>query len=164
MLSCLLVPINKKNPYKHDEAAVGSSKSLNMMGNNSKEPDKLEEASDKSQNNIVASLAEKAMSVASPVVPTREDGEVDQERFSPLNQIFLRSKHKCTLCSFFKIVRPFSPVYRLLAMLADLGQRGGILRLVGKVALLWGGLRGAMSLTDKLILFLRLAERPLIHR
>ena len=49
-------------------------------------------------------------------------------------------------------------------MLADLGQRGGMLRLVGKAALLWGGLRGAMSLTDKLIQFLHIAERPLIQR
>lgn len=53
---------------------------------------------------------------------------------------------------------------RLVAMLADLGQKGGILRLVGKVALLWGGIRGAMSLTDRLILFLHMAERPLIQR
>ena len=49
-------------------------------------------------------------------------------------------------------------------MLTELGQKGGILRLVGKVALLWGGLRGAISLTDRLILFLRLAERPLLQR
>lgn len=39
-----------------------------------------ETAQEKSQNNLVASLAEKAMSVASPVVPTKGDGEVDQER------------------------------------------------------------------------------------
>ncbi|KAL0346807.1 UNVERIFIED_CONTAM: hypothetical protein Scaly_1696700, partial [Sesamum calycinum] len=44
------------------------------------------------------------------------------------------------------------------------GQKGGILRLVGKVALLWGGIRGAMSLTDKLISFLRIAERPFFQR
>lgn len=49
-------------------------------------------------------------------------------------------------------------------MLADLGQKGGLLRLVGKAALLWGGLRGATSLTDKLISFLRMAERPLYQR
>lgn len=49
-------------------------------------------------------------------------------------------------------------------MLADLGQKGGILRLVGKVALLWGGIRGAMSLIEKLISFLRIAERPLLQR
>lgn len=49
-------------------------------------------------------------------------------------------------------------------MLADLGQRGGVLNLIGKVALLWGGIRGAMSLTDKLISFLRISERPLIQR
>lgn len=35
---------------------------------------------DKTQDNIVTSLAEKAMSIASPVVPTK-DGQVDQERF-----------------------------------------------------------------------------------
>lgn len=35
---------------------------------------------DKGQNNIVTSLAEKAMSVAGPVVPTKEDGELDEER------------------------------------------------------------------------------------
>ncbi|KAL8040167.1 hypothetical protein ABFX02_10G080600 [Erythranthe guttata] len=98
----------------------------------SKVPSKVDEMSEKTENNIVTSLAEKAMSVASPVVPTKEDGEVDQER--------------------------------LVAMLAELGQKGGILKLVGKVALLWGGIRGAMSLTDKLISFLRIAERPLVQR
>jgi hypothetical protein len=49
-------------------------------------------------------------------------------------------------------------------MLADLGQKGGMLKLVGKIALLWGGIRGAMSLTDKLIMFLHIAERPLYQR
>lgn len=48
-------------------------------GNHQKEPEKL--ISEKNQDNIVTSLAEKAMSVASPVVPTKEDGEVDQERY-----------------------------------------------------------------------------------
>lgn len=42
---------------------------------------KLDEMPEKAQNNIVTSLAEKAMSVASPVVPMKEDGEVDHERF-----------------------------------------------------------------------------------
>ncbi|XP_020592919.1 uncharacterized protein LOC110033328 [Phalaenopsis equestris] len=86
----------------------------------------------KNQNNFVSSLAEKAMSIAGPVVPTKSDGEVDHER--------------------------------LVAVLAELGQKGGILRLVGKLALLWGGIRGAMSLTDRLITFLHIAERPLFHR
>jgi hypothetical protein len=53
---------------------------------------------------------------------------------------------------------------RLVAVLAELGQRGGILKFVGKIALLWGGIRGAMSLTDRLILFLRISERPLLQR
>jgi len=55
-------------------------------------------------------------------------------------------------------------VNRIVAMLADLGQRGGILSLVGKLALLWGGLRGAMSLTDRLIQFLHMDEWPLLKR
>jgi hypothetical protein len=49
-------------------------------------------------------------------------------------------------------------------MLAELGQRGGLFRLVGKVALLWGGLRGAMSLTDRLLVFLHIQERALHQR
>ncbi|GAB2291580.1 hypothetical protein Dimus_025834 [Dionaea muscipula] len=53
---------------------------------------------------------------------------------------------------------------RLVAMLAGLGQRGGILKLVGKIALLWGGFRGAMSLTDRLISFLHIDKRPLQQR
>jgi len=52
-----------------------------MENPHQKEPDQLqEEVFEKNQNNIVTSLAEKAMSVAGPVVPTKEDGEVDQER------------------------------------------------------------------------------------
>uniref|UniRef100_A0A0D9XE27 AB hydrolase-1 domain-containing protein n=1 Tax=Leersia perrieri TaxID=77586 RepID=A0A0D9XE27_9ORYZ len=91
-----------------------------------------ENAQEKSQNNLMTSLAEKAMSVASPVVPTKGDGEVDHER--------------------------------LVAVLAELGQKGGALKFVGKIALLWGGMRGAMSLTDRLISFLRISERPLFQR
>ncbi|KAH9608235.1 hypothetical protein KSS87_015048 [Heliosperma pusillum] len=92
----------------------------------------VETGGSKHQSNMVASLAEKAMSVAAPVVPTKEDGKVDHER--------------------------------IVNMLAEFGQRGGALRLVAKLALLWGGLRGAMSLTDRLISFLRVAERPLVQR
>ncbi|KAL5850755.1 hypothetical protein ACOSQ4_008768 [Xanthoceras sorbifolium] len=126
--SALLV--KQQHSYKGKEAAENSS---NEKGNHQKEFNKLEEAiSDKNQSNIVTSLAEKAMSVAAPVVPTKEDGEVDEER--------------------------------LVAMLTDLGQKGGMLRLVGKIALLWGGIRGAISLTDKLMSFLRIAERPLFQR
>ncbi|KAJ1289805.1 hypothetical protein BS78_02G192900 [Paspalum vaginatum] len=91
-----------------------------------------ETAQEKSQNNLMSSFAEKALSVAGPVVPTKGDGEVDQDR--------------------------------LVAVLAELGQKGGILRFVGKIALLWGGIRGAMSLTDRLISFLRISERPLFQR
>ncbi|CAL5088180.1 unnamed protein product [Urochloa decumbens] len=91
-----------------------------------------ETTQEKGQNNLMKSFAEKALSVAGPVVPTKDDGEVDQER--------------------------------LVAVLAELGQKGGILRFIGKFALLWGGIRGAMSLTDRLISFLRISERPLYQR
>ncbi|WVZ65061.1 hypothetical protein U9M48_014483, partial [Paspalum notatum var. saurae] len=91
-----------------------------------------ETAQEKSQNNLMSSFAEKALSVAGPVVPTKGDGEVDQDR--------------------------------IVAVLAELGQKGGILRFIGKIALLWGGIRGAMSLTDRLISFLRISERPLFQR
>ncbi|KAK7347913.1 hypothetical protein VNO80_22455 [Phaseolus coccineus] len=129
--SALLV--QQKDFKQENVTAESSATYLEMENPNQKEPDRLqEEVFEKNQNNIVTSLAEKAMSVAGPVVPTKEDGEVDQER--------------------------------LVAMLADLGQRGGLLRLVGKIALLWGGIRGAMSLTDRLISFLRVAERPLFQR
>ncbi|XP_068463708.1 uncharacterized protein [Phaseolus vulgaris] len=129
--SALLV--QQKDFQQENVTAESSATYLKMENPNQKEPDQLqEEVFEKNQNNIVTSLAEKAMSVAGPVVPTKEDGAVDQER--------------------------------LVAMLADLGQRGGLLRLVGKIALLWGGMRGAMSLTDRLISFLRVAERPLFQR
>uniref|UniRef100_A0A2P2MXW8 CAAX prenyl protease 2/Lysostaphin resistance protein A-like domain-containing protein n=1 Tax=Rhizophora mucronata TaxID=61149 RepID=A0A2P2MXW8_RHIMU len=129
--SALLV--QQQDPYKGKETVESSSKTFKEGIHSQKAADMLDETtSEKNQNNIVTSLAEKAMSVAGPVVPTKEDGEVDQER--------------------------------LVAMLADLGQKGGMLKLVGKIALLWGGIRGAMSLTDRLITFLRIAEQPLYQR
>ncbi|KAL5572296.1 hypothetical protein UlMin_021893 [Ulmus minor] len=120
--------VQHQDSSKSNETVGGLPSSSKMKADNQKEPEKLED----NQNSVVTSLAEKAMSVASPVVPTKGDGEVDQER--------------------------------LVALLADLGQRGGLLRLVGKVALLWGGIRGAMSLTEKLLSFLHISERPLIQR
>ncbi|CAN4084642.1 unnamed protein product [Withania somnifera] len=115
------------------ETFESSAKPFEDEKNISKEMGKLdEEAIDKNHDNIVTSLAEKAMSVAGPVVPMKEDGALDHER--------------------------------LVSMLAELGQKGGILKLVAKVALLWGGIRGAIRLTDKLISFLRIAERPLFQR
>ncbi|XP_062194020.1 uncharacterized protein LOC133897336 isoform X2 [Phragmites australis] len=111
-------------------AALGASA---LVVHHQEENAKLEEtAQEKSQNNLMSSFAEKALSVAAPVVPTKGDGEVDHER--------------------------------LVAVLAELGQKGGVLRFVGKIALLWGGIRGAMSLTDRLISFLRISERPLFQR
>lgn len=62
-------------------------------------------------------------------------------------------------CIYFR-----SSLGRLVAMLAEFGQRGGMLRLVGKAALLWGGIRGALSLIERLMSFLRFSERPLFQR
>lgn len=50
------------------------------MKDRPKKPAELEEEVSENQSNIITSLAEKAMSVASPVVPTKEDGGVDQDR------------------------------------------------------------------------------------
>ncbi|KAK1417442.1 hypothetical protein QVD17_26569 [Tagetes erecta] len=128
--SALLV--HQQNSFSDElESSTSSSLSLDQKENH-QEHGKPEEEMSKSGDNLVTSIAEKAMLVAGPVMPTKEDGGVDQDR--------------------------------LVAILADLGQKGGILKLVGKVALLWGGIRGAMSLTGKLISFLRLAERPLFQR
>ncbi|OWM74351.1 hypothetical protein CDL15_Pgr013255 [Punica granatum] len=125
--SALLV--KQQEMGKGNENVGISSESFKEEGTHKKELGEV--SSEKDHTNLVTSLAEKAMSVAAPVVPTK-DGEVDQER--------------------------------LVAILAEWGQRGGLLRLVGKVALLWGGLRGAMGFTNKLISFLHIAERPLIQR
>ncbi|CAK7352308.1 unnamed protein product [Dovyalis caffra] len=128
--SALLVQHEDQSNSK--DGGERSSKFSKERGNHRKAAEKLEETESEKNQNLVTSLAEKAMSVAGPVVPTKEGGGVDQER--------------------------------LVSMLADLGQKGGILKLVGKIALLWGGIRGAMSLTDRLILFLHLAERSLYQR
>jgi len=125
--------VHQQDSNKGNSTSGTTATSSEEKESRHEEPDKLEqEISEKSENNIVTSLAEKAMSVAGPVVPVKEDGEVDQDR--------------------------------LVVLLAELGQKGGMLKLFGKVALLWGGIRGAMSLTGRLILFLRLAERPLLQR
>lgn len=66
---------------KDAETFEGSSKTFEDEKNQSKEVVKVdEETIDKTNNNIVTSLAEKAMSVAAPVVPMKEDGAVDHER------------------------------------------------------------------------------------
>ncbi|KAM0952470.1 putative alcohol O-acetyltransferase [Dioscorea sansibarensis] len=133
--SALVAQHQKNSSYKQDGALDFPSRVSNNRELLQKVHNKLEEEEEdpgKTQNNLVSSLAEKAMSVAGPVVPTNSDGEVDQER--------------------------------LVAILAELGQKGGMLRLVGKIALLWGGIRGAMNLTDRLISFLHIADRPLVQR
>lgn len=67
--------------FKDAETLEDSSKNFEDKKNQSKEVGKLdEETIDKTHNNIVTSLAEKAMSVAAPVVPMKEDGAVDHER------------------------------------------------------------------------------------
>lgn len=58
-----------------------------MKCSHRKESEKLEEVISEKNQNIVTSLAEKAMSVAGPVVPTKDDGEVDQERSGHILEI-----------------------------------------------------------------------------
>lgn len=51
-------------------------------GSQNVQPASPEELSqEKNSNSIVSNLAEKAMSIAGPVVPTKDDGEVDHERW-----------------------------------------------------------------------------------
>ena len=75
----------------------------------SKEKDvKTETAKDKEvvddkQSNIVTSLAEKAMSVAAPIVPTKEGGEVDQERLS-ISLVHLLPLPSSFVCFLFSLL------------------------------------------------------------
>lgn len=137
MVGAVTAALGASAILSQQEVFMGNGSSGTTSSYSKKKRVKVETAKDKEvvdgkQSSIVTSLAEKAMSVAAPIVPTKEGGEVDQER--------------------------------LVAMLAELGQKGGVLKLVGKLALLWGGLRGAMSLTDRLISFFHIAERPLWQR
>lgn len=70
-----------QGPQQGNETAESSSSSLSLeKDRHQKNSEELDvEVSENNQNSIVTSLAEKAMSVAGPVVPTK-DGEVDQER------------------------------------------------------------------------------------
>ncbi|KAF3772054.1 hypothetical protein EJ110_NYTH58730 [Nymphaea thermarum] len=130
--TAILAHKQAQRPLQRHEIDGSASFGRSSVGDLEKEENKLEgRLHDGSKNNMVNTLAEKAISMASPMVPIKDDGGVDQDR--------------------------------LVAILADLGQRGGFLRTIGKVALLWGGIRGAMSLTDRLISFLRIAQRPLFH-
>ncbi|CAM8963815.1 unnamed protein product [Rhodiola kirilowii] len=121
-----------QDSYAEEESSATVIKSMKNKEYKDKEPKKLGDEIAETQNNLVTSIGEKAMSVAGPMVPMKEDGAVDQER--------------------------------VITMLTNLGQNGGMLKLVGKAALLWGGMRGAMNLTHKLISFLHLSKRPLFHR
>ena len=55
-------------------------KPLEEQDSHFKGPNNEEEMSEKTQNNIVTSLAEKALLVAAPMVPTKEGGGGDHER------------------------------------------------------------------------------------
>lgn len=71
-----------KDSHKGNGTSTFLSKAFGNKGNHQKEPEKLEvDISEKSENGVVTSFAEKAMSVAGPMVPMKEDGEVDHERF-----------------------------------------------------------------------------------
>jgi len=74
---------NTQNLCGTDDTTESSFKSKEKASLQ-KEPERHDEQIIPEKNhNIVTALAEKAMSVASPVVPKKEDGEVDEERFWP---------------------------------------------------------------------------------
>lgn len=62
----------------------------NVKGTQNEEHVRPEEAiRENDPISIVSNLAEKAMSVAGPVVPTKDDGEVDQERCETFTSFLL---------------------------------------------------------------------------
>ena len=65
---------------KNSRTAQTLSKSFKEKDGDIKGHKNEEKMPENTPNNIVTSLAEKAFLVASPVVPTKEDGEVDHER------------------------------------------------------------------------------------
>ncbi|GJN33903.1 hypothetical protein PR202_gb22533 [Eleusine coracana subsp. coracana] len=76
-----LVAHHQKNKDEKHDVITCTTTSSHQKGFLQEENDKLvETAEEKKQNNLVSSFAEKALSVAAPVVPTKGDGEVDQER------------------------------------------------------------------------------------
>lgn len=108
--------------------------SISNNTDNPKMPEKLKAGiQDTNHGKLMSTITEKAMSVvASPIVPTHNDGRLDHDR--------------------------------LVTMLMELGQKGGLFRVFCNIALLWGGIRSATNLTDRLIGYLRIAERPLFQR
>lgn len=53
---------------------------------------------------------------------------------------------------------------RVVMLLADAGGRGGVFRVAGKLALFWGGVRGATRVTERLLGFLKLDQKNLVKR
>jgi hypothetical protein len=53
---------------------------------------------------------------------------------------------------------------RLVLLLADAGGRGGMFRIAGKLALFWGGIRGATRVTERLLGFLKIDRKNLPKR
>ncbi|KAI3838546.1 hypothetical protein MKW92_014480 [Papaver armeniacum] len=70
--SAFLVPQQIEEQFENGESAENSSSSFSE--NETQRNENGDAISDRSQNNLVSSFAEKAMSVAAPVVPTTSDG------------------------------------------------------------------------------------------
>ena len=78
---CLYFFLSGHSFIKHSTFIFQKNKDENCKDFVETESAKHEEtAQEKSQNSLMSSFAEKAMSVAGPVVPTKGDGEVDHER------------------------------------------------------------------------------------
>lgn len=74
LLANCFVLLFQKKPDKEDDSEETPNYSIRSLFSDD------EFMQEKSQNNLVSSLAEKAMSVAAPVMPTKSDGELDHER------------------------------------------------------------------------------------
>jgi uncharacterized protein len=76
---------------KNEQSEEGTPITSNQKGFFSGVQTKLEDETQEKNGSLVSSLAEKAMSVAGPVVPTKSDGEVDHERYMSHPIVFILS-------------------------------------------------------------------------
>lgn len=80
---------------KNDQSEEETPSTSNQKGFLSGVQIKLEDEAQEKNSSLVSSLAEKAMSVAGPVVPTKSDGEVDHERYLSCFIVFFLSGLEC---------------------------------------------------------------------
>lgn len=92
---------------------------------NYSETGKLEEEMSEKNENIVSSLAEKAMSVAGPAVPMKEGGGLDQERsdYYIFGLLYILS-HCVIFLSLLKVASTFSSYEQVGGNVGRMGAKG----------------------------------------